>query len=491
MQIPIVNGIYTDVTADYRTSYPLNLVPVPKQNGISEGYLRKADGIKMFCGADKGGIDRGGINWNGVCYRVIGAELWLIDEQGICKSIGAIEGSEQCRFIYSFDRLGIASGGKLYYLQEDVLTVVTNENLGLVLDLEWIDGYFVTTDGEYIVQTELLDPTKVNPTKYGSSEADPDPIIGLLKVRNELCVFNRYTIEVFDNAGGAGFAFARIDGAMMTKGLVGTHGKCKFADSFAFVGSGKNEPCSVYLGANGGLTKVATREVERIMADYTDAQLSKVILESKEQDMHQHLYLHLPNKTMVYDFAASQVMQQPVWFQLSSSSDGQDVKTIEQPSLAAKMPPPSSHGAYRAINHVWCYNKWIVGDRFDSRVGVLSNKLSSHYGQAVGWAINTTFIYNSGQAGQIKSVELVGLTGRTVIDKEPQVFLSWTKDGLNWSNERLHKQGMRGQYTKRIIWMRCIGKFSHMISLRFRGCDDSLASYTAVEIDVEAYGGGQ
>lgn len=470
MQVPIINGIYTDMTADYRTSYPLNLVPVPKQNGISAGYLRKADGIAMFCDEYKAGIDRGGINWNGICYRVIGFMLWQVSEQGVCTSIGAIQGLEQCSFTYSFDRLGIASGGMLYYLTDGVLEAVVNENLGLVIDVEWIDGYFVTTDGEFLIQTELLDPTKVNPTKYGSSEADPDPIIGLLKVRNELCAFNRYTIEVFDNVGAAGFSFARVDGAMMTKGLVGTHGKCKFADSFAFVGSGKNEPCSVYLGANGGLTKVATREIERIISEYTDAQLSKVVLEAKEQEMHQHLYLHLPNKTMVYDFAASQVMQQPVWFELSSSTDGK--------------------GAYRAINHVWCYNKWIVGDRFNSNVGVLSNKVSSHYGEAVAWAINTTFIYNGGQSGQIKSVELVGLTGRTVTDKEPQVFLSWTKDGLVWSNERLHRQGMRGQYSKRIIWLRAIGMFRQMISLKFRGCDDSLASFTAVEIDVEAYGNG-
>ena len=470
MQVPIINGIYTDVTADYRTSYPLNLVPVPKQNGIAAGYLKKADGIELFCGQEKGGTDRGGINWNGVCYRVIGTTLWQVSEQGVCTDIGAVTGSEQCSFAYSFDRLGIASGGKLYYLQDDELTQVTNENIGTVLDVEWIDGYFITTDGEFIVQTELNDPTQVNPTKYGSSEADPDPIVGLMKVRNELVVFNRYTIEVFDNTGNAGFAFSRIDGAMMTKGLISTHGKCLFVDSFAMVGSGKNEPCSVYLGANGRLTPIATREIEIILSEYSDAELSKIVLEAKMQDMHQHLYLHLPDKTMVYDFAASQVMQQPVWFELSSSSDGK--------------------GAYRAINHVWCYNKWIVGDRFNSNIGTLTNKLSSHYGEAVAWQINTTFLYNGGQSGQIKSIELVGLTGRIVDDKNPQVFLSWTKDGLLWSNERLHRQGMRGQYQKRIIWLRAIGMFRQMVGLKFRGCDDSLASFTAVEVDVEAYGNG-
>lgn len=470
MQIPIINGIYTDNTADYRTSYPLNLVPVPKQNGIANGYLKKADGIELFCGAEKGGIDRGGINWNGVCYRVIGTTLWQVSDRGVCTSIGEVSGNEQCSFAYSFDRLGIASGGKLYYLQNGKLTQVTNANLGNVVDVEWIDGYFVTTDGEFIIQTELNDPTQVSPTKYGSSEADPDPVIGLMKVRNELVVLNRYTIEVFDNRGGEGFAFARVDGAMMTKGLVGTHAKCSFLDSFAFVGSSKNQPCSIYLGANGGLTPIATREIEIILSEYSDAQLSKIILEGKEHSHHQHLYLHLPDRTMVFDYAASKEMGQPIWFELSSSTNGK--------------------GAYRAINHVWCYNKWIVGDRFNSNVGVLSNKLSSHYGEPVCWQIDTTFIYNGGQAGQIKSIELVGLTGRTNTIADPQVFLSWTKDGMTWSNERLHRQGMRGQYSKRIIWLRAVGMFRQMIGLRFRGCDDSLASFTAIEADVEAFGNG-
>ena len=465
MQIPIINGIYTDNTADYRTSYPLNLVPVPKQNGIANGYLRKADGIKQFCNIG-GGKDRGGVNWDGVCYRVVGNQIYRIAATGNFVALGAIIGQDVCQFTYGFDRLAIAGGGDLYYLIDGRLINVPA--VGRALDVVWIDGYFVTTDGEYLVQTELNDPTEVNPLKYGSSETDPDPIVGLLKVRGELVAFNRYTIEVFDNTGGTGFVFSRINGAMINKGLIGTAAKCHFAGSFAFVGSGKNEPCSVYLGANGDVTKLATRDIEQLLAGYSDRQLSQVVLEAKEQDMHQHLYLHLPDKTFVYDFAASQVMQMPVWFELSSNT-----------------------GAYRGINHVWCYNRWIVGDRYDGRVGVLDKGIATQYGEPTEWRIDTTFIYNGGQAGQIKSVELVGLTGRTAGNPDPKVFLSWTKDGMTWSNEQMHRQGMRGQYSKRIIWFRVIGLFRQMLGLRFRGFDDSLASFTAAELDIEGFGGQQ
>ena len=45
MQIQILNGIYTDNGPDLRTAYPVNMVPVPKQSGISNGFLRPGDGI--------------------------------------------------------------------------------------------------------------------------------------------------------------------------------------------------------------------------------------------------------------------------------------------------------------------------------------------------------------------------------------------------------------------------------------------------------------
>ena len=80
MQIPILNGIFTDNGPDFRTSYPVNLVPTPKSNGISEGFLRPADGI---IGNGTGpGTDRGAINWNGVCYRVMGSKFCSVAADG-------------------------------------------------------------------------------------------------------------------------------------------------------------------------------------------------------------------------------------------------------------------------------------------------------------------------------------------------------------------------------------------------------------------------
>ena len=76
MQIPIINGVYTGQNADYKTAYPLNMMPVIQETGISSGYLRPVEGIVEI--GDGPGLSRGAINWNGIHYRVMGEFLCSI-----------------------------------------------------------------------------------------------------------------------------------------------------------------------------------------------------------------------------------------------------------------------------------------------------------------------------------------------------------------------------------------------------------------------------
>ena len=114
MQIPIVKGIYANSDSDFRIAYPRNLVPIPAAQGISQGYLRPADGVVQF--SQGPGVDRGGINWNGTCYRVMGSKLIEVAEDGSIVVIGDVGGTGQVTLDYSFDRLAIASGNRLFTL---------------------------------------------------------------------------------------------------------------------------------------------------------------------------------------------------------------------------------------------------------------------------------------------------------------------------------------------------------------------------------------
>jgi len=464
VQIPIVNGIYTDNGPDFRTSYPVNMIPVPKSNGISEGFLRPADGL--VSNGTGPGVDRGGINWNGICYRVMGSKLVTVSSTGAVAIIGDVgNDGNLVTMDYSFDLLAIASNQDLFYYSPSTgLNRVTDPDLGIVLDVVWVDGYFMTTDGEFLIVTELSDPTQVNPLKYGSSEIDPDPVVALLKLRNEIYALNRNTIEVFDNVGGDLFPFQRIEGAQVEKGVVGTHACCVYLESIAFVGSGFNEAPGVYLGGNAKANKISTQEIDQILLEFTEEQLSTIKIEARNDKAHEHLYIHLPDRTIVFDAAATQDLGQPVWFILTSSLVGLS--------------------KYRAQNLVWCYDKWLVGDPTNTNVGYMVRNISSHYGQKVRWEFGTTIVYNEGRGAIIQNLELVGLTGSAAYGVEPTINTSYSTDGQTFSQQKFINAGLTGQRAKRLVWFQQ-GWMRNWRIQRFQGTSDAHMSFARLEAAIE------
>lgn len=463
-QISLLSGITSQANGDFRTSLPINLVPVPKDTGISKGYLRFAPGLTQL--GTGPGLDRGGIVMGSTHFRVMGGELVTVSESGAISSVGAVAaGSDMTPLDYSFDYLCVVSAGKAYLCTSSAVTQITDPDIGVPTDVTWIDGYFAFTDGTYLYVTELANPFSIDPLKYGSSEIDPDRVVGVLKHRNELYALNRYTIEVFDNTGGTGFPFTRLPGGLIAKGCVGTKAKCSFADTFAWVGSGRNEPCSVYVASGGSAQKIATREVEERLAAYTEAQLANVLIEARADRQHQHLILHLPGETLVYDAAASLAVQEPVWFFLSTGIEGVS--------------------PYRARNFTFVGNRWVVGDTQDGRIGYVDESLCTQYGEVVGWQFDTMLTYNGGKGAQVHCLELVGTTGRSAGAADaPSVFHSYTLDGQNWIDERRASMGARGNSTARVQFRRR-GRMGNFRGERFRGANATPVSWARLEAELE------
>lgn len=461
-QIPILSGTYTDPDADFRSSYPVNLIPVPKDNGISKGYLRPAEGIVGF--SQGPGPDRGAISWNGVMYRVMGTKLVSVNEGGDVVVLGDVGGSGQVTLDYSFDLLAITSSGSLFYWDGATLDRVTDADLGPAIDVLWVDGYFMTTDGTSLVVTELNDPFAVNPLKYGSSEADPDPINGLLKIRGEVFALNRNTIEVFDNVGGDLFPFQRIEGAQIQKGIIGTYCACEFADAVAFLGSGRNEAPGIYIGENGNANKISTREIDQILAGYSEVDLAKSVLEKRIDNGHQHLWVHLLDRVLVYDLIGSTAVQQPLWFYLTSGLDG--------------------FSAYPGKNLIWLFGRWNCADPFTGKIGYLDPSISTQYGEMSRWEFGTTIIYGEGNGAVFHELELVCLTGRVALGIDPTISTSYSIDGEVWSQEKFLRIGTVGNREKRIAWRRQ-GIMRNWRIQRFKGNSDSHISISRLEAQIE------
>lgn len=470
MQISIIPGIYTDEDADFRKAYPRNMIPVAFDSGISQAYLRPAEGITSF-GTFGPGCDRGSINWpdsngNARCYRVMGPDLVHIASDGTVTTIGTIGGTDsQVKMDYSFDYLAIVSDGELWLYDGVTLQQNTDVDLGYVYDVIYLDGYFMLHDRSFIIVTELGNPFSVNPLKYGSSEVDPDPIIGLLKIRNEPYILNRHTIEVFQNIGGEAtqFPFQRVEGTRIDRGSIGTFSKCWFLGTVAFLGGARNETPGVWLGLNADSNKISTREIDQIFQEYTEAQLSKVVFEPRVDKNYRHLMIRLPDQTLVYDHSASQSAQKPIWHILTTSIVGK--------------------GTYSARNFCWCYDKWIVAS-CQAELGYLDDSISTHWGETNGWEFSTQMIYNESNGAIVNELELVGLPGRVALGIDPTVWTSYSLDGETWSQEWPISAGKQGERNKRLCWFQQ-GHFRNYRIQKFRGTSDAHLSVVRLEAQIE------
>lgn len=464
MQIPILNGIGADaLRPDFRTAYPQNMVPVPKSQGISEGYLRPAEGAVRLNSVDAPGADRGGVVWNGVGYRVMGTKLCRVDLAGTITVLGDVGGTEPVTLDYSFDRLGFASDGKLWYSTGGAPFAVGDLDIGYVKDAVFIGGYWMTTDGEFIVVTDINNPMAVNPLRYGSSEVDPDPVQSLHRVRDEAYAVNRFTIEGFRNIGGTGFPFQVIQGSQVMRGAVGRTAACVFESALAFVGGGRDEGVGVYLAENGDSLAIASREVEQVLEQYTDDQLATIVLEPRLMRGHKLLYLHLPDQTLVYDATASVAVEEPAWHVLHSG-----------------LVP----GQFRLRGFMLLGNQWVAGDPSGPQYGLVSDKLMTHWGQPVAWEFGVPALYNDGNPAIIHELELVALPGRVELGADPVIWTSSSQDGVTWSAERSIRAGKIGDRTKRLVWLNQ-GMVQSWRTQRFRGTSDAPIAFARLEARVE------
>lgn len=463
MQIPILSGIYTDETANFLDAYPVNMVPVPSPTGLSNGYLRTADGAERLGPGE--GQPRGGINWNGVLYRVSGTKLIRVAADGTYAVIGDVGAGGQVTMVYSFDRLAVASGGNLWYWDGALLQQVVDPDLGTCLAVVWVDGYFVSTDGEYIVVTELANPMDVDPLKYGSSEIDPDPIVTVLKLRNEVVAVNRHTIEFFNNVGGDGFPFQRIEGAQIQKGALGTHCAVVYDDTIAFLGGGRSDAPGVYLGVNGSAVKISTPVIDALLARNTEAGLVNSVLEVHQFQAHSHLWVRLRDRTLVYDIDSSKAAGAPVWFQLSTAKIGFDT--------------------YRVVDPVWCYDRWNVCDVDNGDLGILTPDSARVFGEVVRWEFATAMAYNEGRGALWNQLELVCLAGRVEAGDDPVISTSYSLDGENWSQPRPIRAGATGDRMRRLVWFQQ-GNMRNWRVQRFCGDSKTRISAARLEVQLEA-----
>ncbi len=459
-----IKGDKVGSETDYRDALPVNMTAVNRPMFGVQGYMIQQPGIKQF--ATGLGADRGGI-WDSrqqQHFRVSGTRLIRISQTGTVTELGTVPGIDTVSMDYSFNNLAVIASERMFlYNSTDGFVEVTDPHLGKPIDVCWIDQYLFMNDTENLFHTTLsstdaddnpIPPdTGIEPTDFATSEFSPDPTYGVEKTTdNRVMVFNRYTVEFFQDDGSANFAFSRLPGRALEVGIVGTHAKAKLNNGFYVVGSGKDEAVSVYILASGVVTKVATREIEKLIAKFNDDQLRGVIVEVRVEDAYQFIIVHLPGLTLLLNVTISQQAGlDNAWSIIKSDVSGDS--------------------EYRGVHGVFDprVSGWVYGDKRSGNIGLLDNTVATQYDEISEWILFTPYYFFDSQS--IDKLEVETIPGFTVAN-DATVAVSTTRDGVQYGTEMFMQYGTSAEYRHRFIRYR-LGYINEFVSFKLRGASRS------------------
>lgn len=459
LPLNFIKGDEVSSETDYRDAIPVNMTAVAKELFGANGYMIQQPGLTQH--AIVPGVDRGAV-WNerqNTHFRVSGTKFISVNESGVVTEIGDVQGTDAVSLPYSFNTQAIIADGRYYlYDPNDGFRQITDSDVGVPIDAIWIDQYYFFTDGENLYHTEIASESEIDPTDFATSEFSPDPTLGLLKTADDkAAVFNRYTTEYFVNDATDAFSFSRVSSRTVKAGIVGTHCKCEIQGSIFIMGGAKEENVSVHILGVGSATKIATREVDKIIGEYSEDELSTSVIEARAEDGYHYLIIHLPNETLIYNHTiAKSFGAQNAWSTLRSGTNISDNYRAKFGVLDPRL------------------NKWVYGDKNDSTLAILDETVCTHYGEIAEWELFTPFYYLETASINELSIEIV--PGFTTTN-DATVFLSITYDGMTYTREVTLQYGMRAEYRNRFIARR-LGSISDWFALKMRGASRSRMAFS-------------
>jgi hypothetical protein len=468
--ISFVKGDKVGSETDWRDALPVNMYAVAKPIFGENGYLVQNYGVSLL-NTTSGGKCRGAFynDKQDKHFRVQGNDFLEIDTDGVETILGAVTGyiDDQNQFPYLLNppvtldysfRTQAVLANKRFYLYDSVggfreVLAVSNLN---PIDFCWIDGYYFFTDGENLFHTLITDEEVVEPTDFGVAQFSPDAAIGVEQTEdNKVIVFSRFSIEYFYNDGTSDFAFSRVQGRALKVGCVATHLKTELNSKYYMVGGGRAESLGVHVVSGGGSQKVSTREIDKILKKYQEADLENAHMESYTIDGNSFVKIHLPDDTLLFNETAANAFSLfGAWTVLSSGTQGEPDRST-YPVLDTRI------------------SEWVVGDLLDGSIGIMDDTVATQYEQIAEWSLFSPFI--TIEKGSVDEFEIETIPGFTT-SNDAKVFISISYDGITYGAQDIVEYGMQNDYGRRFIARR-LGYIRDKFSLRLKGASRSRMAF--------------
>lgn len=464
--IPFIKGDKADTNTDFRDALSVNYYAVLRNIYGEQGYMLNYYGLTEL--SEGQGISRGSIwvarvGFEGQ-YRVSGESLIKVNANGSSTILGTVIGSGQASLSYSLNNLAIVADGKLYYYNPTQgFRQITDPTVGSPIDIVWADFRFILTDGEFLFQSNALNEEEFEGLDFIGSDFQPDKIWGVgLNDDNELIAFNELTTEYFVNVGADNFSYKRIQLKAVKAGIAGTHAKAEFKDKWYALTRRANTQYQFTIIQSGSSESITTREIEKVLAQYTGDELSRTVVEVFTKDSVTWMIAHLPNETLAYnDTVASAYGIDMAWSILKSDVVGDTTYRGKDMTYDPRL------------------SKWCIGDKIDGKIGFLDDSVCTHYGEIVEGILYTPTLNMEGLS--INEFKLKTLPGISP-SNDATVFISRTDDLRVYSREHIEQYGTNLDYNKNFT-MRNLGYVRSETAFKIRTASRSRMAFCRLDIE--------
>lgn len=443
MQTPILGQSYVARSVNAADSRMVNLFPeATPQAGKTAGFLNRAPGLRLLATLGTGPI-RG--LWspdpNGLyAYVVSGNTFYRIDTSYNAEVYGYVSGTGQVSMADNGTQLFIASNpdGYIFNMTTLIFAPITDVDFPGAVTVGYLDGYFVFNepDSQRVWTTVLLDGSSVDPLDFASAEGSPDGLVSLIIDHREAWLFGTNSVEVWYDAGNAGFPLTRIQGAYNEIGCVAAYSVAKLDNGVFWLGGDARGEGIVYRTNGYTGQRVSTHAIEWQIQQYGD--ISDAIGYTYQQDGHAFYVLIFPSAgaTWVYDVATDNWHERAAWVNGAYTRHRSNCQM--------------------AFNH-----EVIVGDYNDGRVYAFDLETYSDDDQPQRWLRSwralpqdqNTLVRTAQHSLQLDAETGVGLNSGQ--GDAPEAMLRWSDDGGHtWSNEHWSSMGAIGAYGTRTFWRR-------------------------------------
>ena len=461
-------------------------VNIPQVKGaLSQATLLGTPGL--FQEATTGTVDqvnRGGHVKDSKPYFVNGSSLYrvdetLVDEELVLTNVllGSITGTSRVSMADNGTQLMIIDpeSGTGWIVNEADATPfqqITDEDFtanGQPKYVVFIDGFFiVTTDSKRFIKSDANNGLSWNALDYGTAEKDPDDIVAPVVFKGELLIGGTETFQSFENIGGAagaGFPY-EFSGLILSKGVFAPASLINTNKSFMFIGGGVNEDPAIWASNGGEPVKVSNTAIDAALQEFSKEEIERAFAWSYAQSGAYFVGFSLPSRAFVYDTISKK------WHERTS-------KIVDSKGFTQSI-------RWRVNSLVTAYDRILVGDSQDGRIGVVDLKTYSEYGENINRTFSTFMIQNQSIALLISRLEITMQAGVGTFELDPQVRMSWTDDGHIYGDELSRGIGRVGEYNRRAIWTR-LGRAPRFRRWRFEFSEK--VKFVVAKLQMTAKGG--